>query len=686
MTPARKQPVVTVQALRTAAYDGLRRMTPATLVKQPIMACVAIGAVTTSATALLQGLAGQPFGFAAHISFWLWFTVWSSTTAESFAEGRGKARASSLRGGQQHRTAVRVMGSTQETVDARTLEPGDVIRCAAGTVIPVDGEVIHGMAMVDESAITGESAPVLRASGGDRSAVTGGTTVRSDSIDIRVVAPIGHGFVDRLIALIEQANRQPTPNERALQIVLLSLTGIFLVVVSTMPILMSYAGIPSSTTSGIVGLVALFVCLIPTTIGGLLPAIGIAGMDRLIARNVVAMSGRAIEAAGDVDVLLLDKTGTITFGNRRATTLTPATGIAYEKLARGVYLASIHDDTAEGDSIRSLVADAGLLPDIPESTTAVAFSAHSRVSGTDVHTPSGTVRYRKGAVDAMVATSTAAGYAADPSLLAAARDVARQGATPLLVTVDDVIIGLVDLRDTVKPGIRERIQQLRLHGIRSVMITGDNPLTAAAIAAEAGVDDYMAEATPDDKLERIRAEQREGRLVAMIGDGTNDAPALAQSDVGIAMVSGTQAAREAASMIDLDNDPTKILDVVDVGKQLLRTRGALTTFSIANDVSKYVAILPAMFVGMWPSILPANLSAQLNILGLSSPEHAILSAVIFNAIAIGLLVPLAMTGNRDVAGSPERTLRKNLLLYGLGGLVAPFLSIPLIDLILQALS
>lgn len=685
MKTAQHQAVITSQALRTAAIEGLRRMAPSVLMKNPIMASVALGAVLTTVTAVIHAAGGQPFAFAAHVSFWLWFTVWSSTTAESLAEGRGKARASALRGGQQNVQAVRIVNGIAEHVEATTLVQGDVIRCDAGSVIPVDGEVILGMAMVDESAITGESAPVLRAAGGDRSAVTGGTTVRSDSIDVRVVAAIGSGFVDRLIKLIEQAHRQPTPNERALQIVLLSLSSVFLVVVAAMPILMSYAGVPASATTGIVGLVALFVCLIPTTIGGLLPAIGIAGMDRLIARNVVALSGRAIEAAGDADVLLLDKTGTITYGNRRAASLIPAHGVDYATLEKAVIMASVHDDTPEADSIRDLVPEPSWPSIVPTAATPIPFSAHSRISGTDVNTSEGTVSYRKGAVDAIVAASRAAGNTVDETLLACARDIARQGATPLLVSRQSVILGLVDLRDTVKPGIRERLQKLRSHGIRSIMITGDNPLTAAAIAAQAGVDDTMAEATPDDKLARIVAEQREGRLVAMIGDGTNDAPALAQADVGIAMVSGTQAAREAASMIDLDNDPTKILDVVDVGKQLLRTRGALTTFSIANDVSKYVAILPAMFVGMWPTLLPPERTAQLNVLGLSSPENAILAAVIFNALAIGLLVPLAMAGNREISGSPERTLRRNLLVYGLGGIVAPFPSITLIDMILQVL-
>ncbi len=679
------QRVPDASAIRVAAIEGLRRITVKHLRRNIIMGLVAVGALITLATTLFQIVLGQPWGSSLAICFWLWFTVWSAMAAESFAEGRGKARASSLRGGREGLKARLLRGDKEYVVDAATLQPGDLIACSAGEVIPVDGEVVAGVAMIDESAITGESAPVLRSSGGDRSAVTGGTTIRSDSVTICVQSAVGHGFVDRLIALIEQANRQPTPNERALSIVLQALTAIFLVVVVTLPLLMWYAGVPANTTTGVVGLVALFVCLIPTTIGGLLPAIGIAGMDRLVARNVVALSGRAIEAAGDVDVLLLDKTGTITYGNRKASEIIPAAGKRHDEIARLAYLASIYDETPEGESIRHLVVDAYGPQEHPQQAADVPFSAHTRLSGIDLPASQSVTQIRKGAVDVIASQCEAAGNPVNEVLLTTASELARKGSTPLLISVDDLSVGLVELRDIVKPGIRDRFERMRQYGIRTVMITGDNPLTAATIAAEAGVDEYIAQARPEDKLERIRFEQVRGNLVAMIGDGTNDAPALAQADVGIAMVSGTQAAREAATMIDLDNDPTKILDVVDVGKELLRTRGALTTFSIANDVSKYVAILPAMFASMWPTLLPTSITEALNVLQLQTPESAILSAVIFNAIVIGLLLPLALRGNRDKGRRPEQMLRKNLLIYGLGGIVAPFPSIKLIDMLISLL-
>ncbi len=620
-------------------------------------------------------------GFVLQLAIWLWFTVLFANFAEAMAEGRGKAQAAALRRMRTTTMARRLKNGHEDKVPATDLNKGDRVVCEAGDIIPADGDVIEGIASVDEAAITGESAPVIRESGGDRSAVTGGTRVLSDRIVIQVTMEKGGGFLDRMIALVEGAQRQKTPNEIALTILLAALTFIFLLVVVTL----KPFGIYSATEFSIPVLVALLVCLIPTTIGGLLSAIGIAGMDRVLQRNVLAMSGRAVEAAGDVDVLLLDKTGTITLGNRMAVSFDPAPGVLDQDLAAAAQLSSLADETPEGRSIVVLAKEKfGLRArEMHElEATFVPFTAQTRMSGIDLHANGSQPRnrIRKGAAEAVRAFVESAGGAFPQAVQTAVDEISRRGATPLVVAADRTTLGVIELKDVVKGGIKERFAQLRKMGIRTVMITGDNPLTAGAIAAESGVDDFMAQATPEDKLKRIRFEQAEGRLVAMTGDGTNDAPALAQADVGVAMNTGTQAAREAGNMVDLDSNPTKLIDIVEIGKQMLMTRGSLTTFSIANDVAKYFAILPAMLIATFPAIAP------LNIMHLHSPTSAILSAVIFNALIIIALIPLALKGVTYKAIGALAILQRNLLIYGLGGIVVPFIGIKLIDVIITGLN
>jgi len=667
-----------------ALPGALRKLDPRSMWRNPVMLIVEVGAAFTTLIAIAEPFVGGRDAslapsFTAGIAVWLWLTVIFSNLAESVAEGRGKAQAASLRETRTSTIAHRVVsridlvdsGSRQarsaepevEDVASSDLRLGDVVVVSAGELIPGDGDVIEGIASVDESAITGESAPVVREHGGDRSAVTGGTRVLSDRIVVRITSKPGETFVDRMIGLVEGASRQKTPNEIALSILLSSLSIVFIVVVLTLNPLSSYAGEPTS----IPVLIALLVCLIPTTIGALLSAIGIAGMDRLVQRNVLATSGRAVEAAGDVTTLLLDKTGTITYGNRRASEFVPVGGSSLEDLVAAARLSSLADPTPEGSSIVEL---AGGAVEVPAGAVVVPFTAQTRMSGLDL--VDGT-SVRKGAASMVVEW---AGSAPD-DLTAAVETISNAGGTPLVVATSSGILGVVHLKDVVKDGLKERFADLRAMGIRTVMITGDNPLTAKAIAAEAGVDDFLAEATPEQKLAYIRKEQEGGNLVAMTGDGTNDAPALAQADVGVAMNTGTSAAKEAGNMVDLDSDPTKLIDIVRIGKQLLITRGALTTFSIANDVAKYFAIIPAMFAGVFPGL------AVLNIMQLHSPASAILSAVVFNALVIIALIPLALRGVRYRAASVSSILGRNLLVFGLGGLVAPFIGIKLIDLVVS---
>ena len=666
------------ELLGPALAESFRKLSPRLVAKNPVMFVVEVGSALTSAVLLrdlLGGSSGVPIWFTANVTLWLWFTVVFANFAEAVAEGRGKAQANSLRRMRHETTAFRVTsGGRREEVAASSLRKGDLVEVEAGMWIPADGEIVQGIASVDESAITGESAPVIRESGGDRSSVTGGTRVLSDQITVRVTAGAGESFLDRMIALVEGAARQTTPNEIALHILLVGLTLIFLFACVTLAPLALYSGVTLSATA----LVALLVCLIPTTIGGLLSAIGIAGMDRLLRKNVLAMSGRAIEAAGDVDVLLLDKTGTITLGNRMATEFLPLDGVEVQELAEAAQLASLADETPEGRSIVVLAKERhGLRArEIePLGATFIGFSAQTRMSGCDL----GGRSVRKGAVDAIREYVKQLGGSVPAQLDGIANKIGDAGGTPLAVCDGKRALGIVHLKDVVKGGIRERFERFRAMGIRTVMITGDNPRTAAAIAREAGVDDFLAEATPEAKLALIRAQQAEGKLVAMTGDGTNDAPALAQADVGVAMNTGTQAAKEAGNMVDLDSNPTKLLEIVEVGKQLLMTRGALTTFSIANDVAKYFAILPAMFVGVFPEIAP------LNVMHLASPYSAVLSAVIFNALIIIALIPLSLRGVRYRAIGAGPLLRRSLLLYGLGGIVAPFVGIKAIDVVLAAI-
>jgi K+-transporting ATPase ATPase B chain len=666
---------VTPAILAEAASASFLKLDPRRLARNPVIFATFVVATLTTLLLLRDLATGAPgSGVVGQITLWLWVTVLFANFAEAVAEGRGKAQAASLRATKAEVAARRLADPARrdqiEKVPSSKLRKGDVIFVEAGELIPADGEIVEGVASVNESAITGESAPVIRESGGDRSAVTGGTLLVSDWLVIRVTADPGRSFLDRMIAMVEGAERQKTPNEIALDILLAGFTLIFLFVVVTLEPFAVFSG----TTIPMAFLAALFVTLIPTTIGGLLSAIGIAGMDRLVKANVIAKSGRAVEAAGDVDTLLLDKTGTITFGNRMADAFLPLPGVTESELAETALLASLSDDTPEGKSIVELARKV-LGSGVPSAQVAafVPFSAQTRLSGADL--ADGT-EVRKGASDSLLAH---VGAKPDLALVQTVEGIAKSGGTPLVVARAGRVLGVVHLKDIVKPGIRERFAELRAMGIRTVMITGDNPLTAAAIAAEAGVDDFLAEATPEKKLELIRAEQAMGKLVAMCGDGSNDAPALAQADVGVAMNAGTQPAKEAANLIDLDSDPTKLIEIVLVGKQMLISRGALTTFSIANDVAKYFAILPALFVTAYPGL------AALNLMGLASPESAILSAIIFNALVIVALIPIALRGVTYAPATAGSLLRRNLLVYGLGGLAAPFVGIKLIDLTITGL-
>ena len=654
-----------------AALEAFRKLDPRVMATNPVMFVTLVGAVLTTASI---PFAPADHSFIAQLAVWLWFTVLFANFAEAFAEGRGKAQAASLRAARKDTMARLLKNGIETRVSAPDLKKGDLVVCEAGDTIPADGEVVEGIASVDEAAITGESAPVIRESGGDRSAVTGGTKVLSDRILIRITSEKGDTFLDRMIAMVEGAKRQKTPNEIALAILLAAMTLVFLLVCMTLRPFGFYSGVEFSTPV----LVALLVCLIPTTIGGLLSAIGISGIDRLIRRNVMATSGRAVEAAGDIDVLLLDKTGTITIGNRMASEFLPAPSVTAQKLAEAAQLASLADETPEGRSIVVLAKERFEIraQEFSQSETIfVPFTAQTRMSGVDV----GGRSIRKGASDSIKAHIESLGGIFPVEVANSVEASGRAGRTPLVVSEGSAVLGVVELKDVVKGGMKERFAQLRRMGIKTIMITGDNPLTAAAIAAEAGVDDFMAQATPEDKLRRIRAEQSEGRLVAMTGDGTNDAPALAQADVGVAMNTGTQAAREAGNMVDLDSNPTKLIEIVEIGKQLLMTRGSLTTFSISNDLAKYFAILPAMLMTTFPAIEP------LNVMRLASPQSAILSAVIFNALVIIALIPLALKGVAYRPMGAAALLRRNLLVYGAGGVAVPFLGIKVIDLILAAL-
>ncbi|MGR2680324.1 potassium-transporting ATPase subunit KdpB [Chromobacterium haemolyticum] len=672
--------------VKPAIIDSFKKLSPRTQWRNPVMFVVYIGSILTSAL-WVQSLAGQgeaPSGFILAVALWLWFTVLFANFAEALAEGRSKAQAASLRSAKKNVVAKKLSGPSLDAgktvIDGSSLRKGDYVLVETGDVIPVDGEVIEGVASVDESAITGESAPVIREAGGDFSSVTGGTRVLSDWIVVRISVNPGETFLDRMIAMVEGAKRQKTPNEIALTILLVALTIVFLVVtVTLLPFsLFSVEAAKAGSPITITTLVALLVCLIPTTIGGLLSAIGVAGMSRMMGANVIATSGRAVEAAGDVDVLLLDKTGTITLGNRQASTFIPAPGVSEQALADAAQLASLADETPEGRSIVVLAKKQFNLRQrelASHEAVFIPFTAQTRMSGIDYDGR----QIRKGAIDAIRRHIADQGGQFPDALAKSADDVARRGSTPLLVAEGNRALGVIELKDIVKGGIKERFAELRQMGIKTVMITGDNPLTAAAIAAEAGVDDYLAEATPEAKLKLIRSHQAEGKLVAMTGDGTNDAPALAQADVAVAMNTGTQAAKEAGNMVDLDSNPTKLIEIVEIGKQMLMTRGSLTTFSIANDVAKYFAIIPAAFASTYPQL------NALNVMGLNSPASAIMSAVIFNAVIIVFLIPLALKGVKYQAKSAAELLRGNLLIYGLGGLLVPFAGIKLIDMLLGAL-
>jgi K+-transporting ATPase ATPase B chain len=660
--------------LARALRDAFVKLDPRKLTNNPVIFATWIVALLSTLSAIAAVASHQSAGFAIQIAGWLWATVLFANLAESVAEGRGKAAADSLRATRVTTKAKLIIDEKTGTIvptPAHKLGVGEIILVEAGDVVPTDGEIIEGMASVNEAAITGESAPVIRESGGDRSAVTGGTTVVSDWIKVRVTAEAGNTFLDRMIAMVEGADRRKTPNEIALAVLLAGLTLIFLIAVVTLLGLGKFSGVALDPL--VLG--ALFITLIPTTIGGLLSAVGIAGMDRLLKVNVLATSGRAVEAAGDVDTLLLDKTGTITFGNRMATEVIAAPGVRPDAALRAAVSASLADETPEGRSIVELGRNQGVVVEVPAGATSIAFSASTRQSGLDA----GGMSWRKGAVDAVYRSLSLDPKMVPAEVAAAVDRIARSGGTPLAVSENGVLVGVIHLKDVVKPNVKERFADLRRMGLRTVMITGDNPVTAAAIASEAGVDDFLAEATPEDKLRLIRAEQAKGRLVAMCGDGANDAPALAQADVGVAMQTGAQAAREAGNMVDLDSDPTKVIEIVEVGKQMLITRGALTTFSIANDVAKYFAIIPAMFVLALPAL------GALNVMHLHSPQSAILSAVIFNALVIVALIPLALKGVKYRAVGAGKLLSRNLLVYGLGGLVAPFVGIKLIDMIVSTL-
>jgi K+-transporting ATPase ATPase B chain len=661
-----------VNLVRSAAWSSLLKLNPRNMMGNPVMFVVEIGSVITTVLLILRP--HEAFGFNLQITLWLWFTVLFANFAEAMAEGRGKAQAETLRRARSETIARRIdcNGKIEEIPSAR-LRAGDMVSVTAGELIPGDGEIVEGVASVDESAITGESAPVIREAGGDRSAVTGGTRVLSDFIKVKITSNPGETFLDRMIALVEGASRQKTPNEIALNILLAGLTIIFLLAVVTLQPFAIYSGSPQT----VFVLVSLLVCLIPTTIGGLLSAIGIAGMDRLVQHNVLAMSGRAVEAAGDVNTLLLDKTGTITFGNRQATEFLPAPGVTEAEMADAAQLSSLADETPEGRSIVVLAKEQYKLRGrdfAAHEAEFIPFTAQTRMSGVNLDGR----QIRKGAAESIAHYLEQNGSAMPQEVRASVERIASSGGTPLVVAENRRAMGVIHLKDVVKGGIRDRFAQLRSMGIRTVMITGDNPLTAAAIAREAGVDDFLAQATPEDKLKLIRSEQAGGKLVAMTGDGTNDAPALAQADVGVAMNTGTQAAKEAGNMVDLDSNPTKLIEVVEIGKQLLMTRGALTTFSIANDVAKYFAIIPAMFAVTFP-VLNA-----LNIMHLKTPQSAVLSAVIFNALIIIALIPLALRGVKYRAMNAEALLRRNLFIYGVGGLIAPFVGIKLIDMLITA--
>ncbi|HEX4068214.1 MAG TPA: potassium-transporting ATPase subunit KdpB [Acidobacteriaceae bacterium] len=672
---ARKQALLNPEILRQSIVDSFVKLDPRVMMKNPVMFVVEVGSVVTTALLIEEAIRHQPIGFNLQITLWLWFTVLFANFAEAIAEGRGKAQADTLRKAKGETMAYRFRNDgSVEAVSSSQLRAGDIIKVEAGQFIAGDGEVIEGVASVDESAITGESAPVIREAGGDRSAVTGGTRVLSDWIKIEITSNPGETFLDRMIALVEGAERQKTPNEIALSILLAGLTVIFLLAVATLQPYAIYAHAPQT----IFVLVSLLVCLIPTTIGALLSAIGIAGMDRLVQYNVLAMSGRAVEAAGDVNTLLLDKTGTITLGNRQATEFFPAPDISTERLADVAQLASLSDETPEGRSIVVLAKEKYNLRgrDLTGMRAEfVPFSAQTRMSGVDL--PGSHIR--KGSADAIARYLEQQGSSLPRPVSDRVEEIARMGGTPLVVAENSTALGVVYLKDIVKGGLKDRLARLRAMGIRSIMITGDNPLTAAVIAREAGVDDFLAEAKPKDKMDLIKREQGKGKLVAMTGDGTNDAPALAQADVGVAMNTGTQAAKEAGNMVDLDSNPTKLIEIVEIGKQLLMTRGALTTFSIANDVAKYFAIIPAMFAGVFP-VLNA-----LNIMHLATPHSAILSAVIFNAIIIVALIPLALKGVKYQPMSAQALLRRNLIVYGIGGIIVPFIGIKLIDLAINGL-
>ncbi|KRG62050.1 potassium-transporting ATPase subunit B [Stenotrophomonas humi] len=667
---SRRPALLDAAGLRRALYESVRKLSPLHLLHNPVMAIVMVGTLL----ALLLTLTGNaPMGFGLTVTAILLVTVLFGNFAEAVAEARGRGQAASLRRARQdlvaRRLATALVGASEDKVPAAELHPGDHVIVSAGELVPADGEIVRGLATINEAAVTGESAPVLREAGTDRSGVIGGTKVLSDEIVVRITAEPGHSFLDRMIALVEGANRQKTAYEIALTLLLAAMSLTFLVVVATLPAIAGFVGV----TLDPLLLIALLVCLIPTTIGGLLPAIGIAGMNRALSANVLAKSGKAVEVAGDVDVLLLDKTGTITYGDRQATAFHPLAGIDAAMLRDASLLSSLADPTPEGKSIVRLAREQGCNTGEPDRADYLAFSAQTRMSGVDLDNGRS---IRKGAGDAIAAHVLALGGTVPNELQARVDQVARGGATPLVVSEGRHVLGVVELSDVVKHGMREKFAQLRAMGIRTVMITGDNPLTAAAIAAEAGVDDYIAQAKPEDKLARIRSEQAGGRLVAMVGDGTNDAPALAQADIGLAMNSGTQAAKEAGNMVDLDSDPAKLLAVVEVGKQQLITRGALTTFSLANDVSKYFAILPALFVAAVPSM------AALDVMQLSSPRNAVLAALIFNALIIPALIPLALRGVRFRPATATALLRRNMLVYGLGGVLLPFAAIKAIDILL----
>ncbi len=658
---------------RRAAWDAVKKLDPRKLAGNPVILTTEVVAALATLSAIVSFRGGAPPWWAVQLAVWLWATVLFANFAESVAQGRGKAAADALRAQRVDVKAKLIIDPVRGTIvptPAYKLGVGETVLVEAGDMIPADGEIVEGVASVNEAAITGESAPVIREAGGDRSAVTGGTTVVSDWIKVRVTAAQGSTFLDRMIAMVEGAERRKTPNEIALNVLLAGLTLIFLIAVATLLGLGQYAGVDLDPLA----LGALFICLIPTTIGGLLSAIGIAGMDRLLKFNVLATSGRAVEASGDVDTLLLDKTGTITFGARMCAEVIPAPGVRPEAALHAALMASLADETPEGRSIVDFALDNGMTGEPPKGSSPVPFSAATRLSGLDA----GEQSWRKGAVDAVIAHLGLKQGQVPADVRTAVDRIARAGGTPLAVAEEGVLVGVIYLKDVVKPGVKERFADLRRMGVRTVMITGDNPVTAATIASEAGVDDFLAEATPEDKLRLIRAEQSKGRLIAMCGDGSNDAPALAQADVGVAMQTGTQAAREAGNMVDLDSDPTKVIQIVEVGKQMLITRGALTTFSIANDVAKYFAIIPAIFVGALPAL------GALNVMHLANPRSAILSAVIFNALVIIALIPLALRGVRYRAIGAARLLQRNLLIYGLGGLVAPFIGIKLVDLLITA--